>query len=411
MQMVKQAVILAGGRGTRLMPLTADRPKPMVDVNGRPFLQYILDDLLSFGVERVLLLVGYKHQVIQDYFGSSYRNLAIEYSVGNDELDTAERVFKAWPLIEQDFWLLYSDNYIKFDFQYHLQQFMQDRTLRMLVAKKDIGNIALSGEQVTAYSTNRKSSDCRHVELGFMLVHKAFLEKHIHQQNKNFNECIISAISSNLIKATVSPRYYFSVSDVDRLQLMKLYLSTQKILLLDRDGVINQRAPKGEYIYKLEDFAFIPSTIEALTKLSQLGFKFIVISNQAGIGRHLYTKKQAEAIHEYLQATLAEKGIQVLDVLYCPHHWDEQCMCRKPKAGMFFELEKKYALRLEQCVYVGDDPRDCLAAKNANCFSAYIGDETELSASNVKSDITGQNLNEILPLIVEKYKPAGEISA
>lgn len=401
--MVKQAVILAGGRGTRLMPLTAERPKPMVDVNGLPFLQYLLDELVNFGVEQALILVGYKHQVIENFFGNSYRNIDITYSIGEEELDTAERIFKAWPQIDEDFWLLYSDNFIKFDYQYHLRSFYQDKTLRMLVAKKDVGNISMEGEQVIAYSKNRQQSNCSHVELGFMLVHKPFLQKHIYQSSKNFNECIISAISCGVVKATISSRYYFSISDVDRLQLMKSYLSTQKILLLDRDGVINRRASKGEYIYKLVDFSFVPSTVQALKELSELGFKFIVVSNQAGVGRGLYTKEQVDTLNTYLQQNLAESGIEVLDVFYCPHHWDDQCACRKPKAGMFFELEKKYSLRLEQCVYVGDDPRDCVAAMNANCFSAYIGNILELAESKVHADVVGQDLLAVLPEILKIY--------
>src|SRR5258708_15434424 len=107
-----QAVILAGGRGTRMRPVTDDRPKPMVPVLGRPFLEYQVEQLRDQGFERVLILLGYSPEVVQNHFGNGQRwGISIEYSVTAPEQLTSSRVVVARDLIDPCFLLLYCDNY------------------------------------------------------------------------------------------------------------------------------------------------------------------------------------------------------------------------------------------------------------------------------------------------------------
>ena len=103
-----QAVILAGGLGTRLRPLTETRPKPMVQVGGKPFLEYQINQLREHGFDRVLLLLGYLPEVVRDYFGDGRRwGVSIEYSVTAIDDDTGRRIKLAEPLLESHFLLLY----------------------------------------------------------------------------------------------------------------------------------------------------------------------------------------------------------------------------------------------------------------------------------------------------------------
>src|SRR5689334_18121330 len=111
-QRPRQAVILAGGRGVRMRPLTDDRPKPMVEFHGRPFLAYVIEMLRDSGFDRVLLLLGYRAEVIQNYFGDGSRfGIDIEYSVSSPDDLTVRRVQLARHRIEDSFMLLYCDNY------------------------------------------------------------------------------------------------------------------------------------------------------------------------------------------------------------------------------------------------------------------------------------------------------------
>ena len=99
-----QAVILAGGRGTRLAPLTDTCPKPMIQFHGKPFLEYLIEMLKEQGFRRILLLLGYLPEVIQEYFGDGSRwGVSIEYSISPVEDDTGLRVKLAQPKIEPVF--------------------------------------------------------------------------------------------------------------------------------------------------------------------------------------------------------------------------------------------------------------------------------------------------------------------
>ena len=111
-----QAVLLCGGLGTRLRPLTDNLPKPMVIVNERPFLHHLLEQLAQQGITRFLLLTGYLSEKISNYFedGSRY-GWSIEYSVGPTEWDTGRRFWEARAKFDNQFLLLYSDNFVQFN--------------------------------------------------------------------------------------------------------------------------------------------------------------------------------------------------------------------------------------------------------------------------------------------------------
>ena len=107
-----QAVILAGGRGTRMRPLTDDRPKPMIEFHGRPFLEYLVEMLREQGFERVLMLLGYLPEVVRDHFGDGARfGVAIDYSISDPDDLTVSRVRRVRDRLAESFLLLYCDNY------------------------------------------------------------------------------------------------------------------------------------------------------------------------------------------------------------------------------------------------------------------------------------------------------------
>jgi len=114
-KVIKQAVILAGGRGERLKPLTDNCPKPMVKVHGRPFLEYVINVLKKSGVEEIVLLLGYLHEKVSDYFGDGTKfGMKIKYSIGEVSDDTGTRVRNAKSLLAENFLLIYGDVYWPF---------------------------------------------------------------------------------------------------------------------------------------------------------------------------------------------------------------------------------------------------------------------------------------------------------
>jgi D-glycero-D-manno-heptose 1,7-bisphosphate phosphatase len=196
---------------------------------------------------------------------------------------------------------------------------------------------------------------------------------------------------------------YLSIADLKRLRETEGVLRPRRLLLLDRDGVINRKAHRGEYVSTREQFKWIPETLDALQRLASEGFEFIILSNQAGIGRGKMRAKAVASLHEWMVQELAKRGILILDVLVCPHHWDDRCSCRKPKPGLFFQASEKYGFWLEHTIYVGDDPRDSEAAQNAGCLCLLVGEEAGHLATTAASRYS-HTLDESVPWIVERYR-------
>ena len=385
--MVKQAAILCGGLGTRLLPITHTIPKPMVAIHNRPFLEYLLEQLKDNGIFDIVLMTGYLGDTIKNYFGDGHKwGLRLQYSYGPKEWDTGKRIYEARNLLEDHFLLLYSDNFVTFNLSKLIQYYSEKKTPLVLTLKaKEKGNISLKDNgMIDVYDKTRQAQNLNFVELGYMLVQKNQVLNYWNGGNMNFSSLMMSAVREGKASGIVCEDNYYSVSDPQRLEITRQYLKNKKILLIDRDGVINQKAPRGEYITNWEDFHFIPGTLEALQSLAQKGFSFIVVSNQAGIARGVVSRKKVEEINEKMKLKMNSLGIKILDIYLCPHHWDDDCLCRKPRPGMLIEASKKWLFRLDKTFFIGDDLRDCQAAYYAGCRSLFLGEKSQLDTLDKK---------------------------
>ena len=220
-----------------------------------------------------------------------------------------------------------------------------------------------------------------------MLVRKKNLLKDFNNlsSDSDFNFSIVLKKYSIKKKLgnVLSDNIYYSISDIKRLKLTKNFLNKKKILLIDRDGIINEKASKARYIEKWKEFKFIDKNIKALKILSNYGFKFIVITNQAGIARGMMTHSQLYYIHKKMKDYLIEMNIEILKIYFSPDHFSSFSKTRKPAPGMLFQASKDFRLNLDNCIYVGDDIRDCKTAYNAGSNSIFIGHSSELKKLNI----------------------------
>jgi D-glycero-D-manno-heptose 1,7-bisphosphate phosphatase len=203
----------------------------------------------------------------------------------------------------------------------------------------------------------------------------------------------------------LSDRFYVEALFLWRQKLLFENIEQQKIILIDRDGVINIRAPVNHYITHPDDFILISDTVDSMRALSKLGFGFIVITNQAGIGRGLFTFDDLKHIHEKMMCLLAENDISILDVYSCPHVPNDGCECRKPKPGMLFQAAEQHNISLSECLFIGDDPRDVIAAKNAKTGSVLINcSDQERITSGVMPMYFAPKLSQLLTHIKSFYQ-------
>ncbi|MBI2830677.1 MAG: D-glycero-beta-D-manno-heptose 1,7-bisphosphate 7-phosphatase [Chloroflexi bacterium] len=143
----------------------------------------------------------------------------------------------------------------------------------------------------------------------------------------------------------------------------------KKAVFLDRDGVVNRE--KG-FTKSWEEFEFLPGITEGIKKLNQAGFLVIIVTNQSGINKGLYTEEDLKQIHENMHKVLEENGAHVDDLYYCPHNSEDCCTCRKPKPGMLLEAAHKHNINLRESWVLGDNIRDIEAGKRARCNTILV---------------------------------------
>ena len=403
-----QAVILCGGLGERLRPLTEDLPKPLAPVGGRPFLEYLICQLREQQVERVVLLTGYYGEKIRDHFGDGAgHGVQIDYSSGPADWDTGRRIWEARMMLDGRFLLLYSDNYVPVNIGKLLSVHSASLSaVTLLLHQKQNGNVRLDGDGgVEVYDSTRSTFGLNYVEIGYMIIERDRVLGAYGVSDVSFSQILEKLVKGEQVAGLVSGDSYHSISDLDRLKLAEQYLGVKRVLMIDRDGTINKRAPRGEYIGSWSDFHWDLQTVEAMRQLAKKGFRFLVLSNQAGIARGMLKAKMVDEINTRMVSGLRKQGVDVIDVYVCPHHWDEGCSCRKPNPGMFFKASRSHLLRMDRTVYVGDDPRDSRAAFNAECLSVLIGPERERDpGGGAKPSFTGETMLETVPWIVSRYE-------
>ena len=144
---------------------------------------------------------------------------------------------------------------------------------------------------------------------------------------------------------------------------------SRRCVFLDRDGVINVKAPAGQYINSWQEFHWIPGIADWIRLVNALDFLVIVVTNQRGVARGLTDESQLAEIHEKMQSELASLGARIDDVFVCPHAADA-CQCRKPKPGLVHEAQRKWDIDLSRSLVIGDSDSDAELA--ACCGMRFI---------------------------------------
>ncbi len=152
--------------------------------------------------------------------------------------------------------------------------------------------------------------------------------------------------------------------------------TAQRAVFLDRDGTLNV---EKDYLYRVEDFEFIPGVPEALKKLQEAGFLLVVVTNQSGVARGFYTLEDVEILHRHMRAELDKYGVTLDGIYVCPHHPEKgqppfniDCDCRKGKPGMLLQAAQELDIDLSQSFMVGDKLADIEAGTAAGCSSILV---------------------------------------
>ena len=193
--MINQAVILAGGRGTRLLPLTKNLPKPMAPVNNIPFLSYLIFSLKKIGIKKILILVGYKSKKIINYY-KHCKSIKISFCYSSVNSETGKRVLDAYKYLDNEFLLVYGDNFWLPNLKKMYNRFKMKNAKISTTVFNNKNSTAEYGKEnnvlvkknffVEKYDKSRKDKKLNGVDIGFFLIKKKLLNK-FKDKNKNYS--------------------------------------------------------------------------------------------------------------------------------------------------------------------------------------------------------------------------------
>src|SRR3989338_4932304 len=147
--------------------------------------------------------------------------------------------------------------------------------------------------------------------------------------------------------------------------LEKQSLGKNMLIILDRDGVIN--FDSDNYIKSPDEWIPIPGSIEAIALLTKAKYKMVIATNQAGVNRGKFSLETLQKIHQKMLTTIESSGGKIEKIYFCPHHPDENCDCRKPQPGMFYQIQRDFKIKSDDMIYVGDSLKDYEVAQKIGC--------------------------------------------
>lgn len=434
-----KAVILAGGRGTRLGNLTHEIPKPMIRVMGKPLLEYQVELLRDHGINEIWILVNYLKDTIIQYFGNgSVWNLSIQYYEELKPLGTTGGIKAIESYLTEDFLVLYGDVLVNMDLQRLLDFHTLQRADATLVLHPndhpyDSDLVELNQQmRITAFHAKPHPKDAylrNLVNAGLYVMSPKILKELPAGAARDFGRDIFpSIVEKYKLVGYNTTEYLKDMGTPERLKKVeedlksgrvekKSYKNLQKAIFLDRDGVLND---DSEFIHRAEDLILYPDVPEAIKKINQSDYSAIVVTNQSVVARNLCTEEYLRCIHNKLESDLGKFGAWLDDIYYCPHHPDKGfpdenpaykivCDCRKPKPGMLTQAAKDYHIDLTKSWMIGDNERDIEAGLAAGCKTVGVATGKGLKATKILPDYFFFHLKETIDFIIdEPYKPLAD---
>ena len=402
---------MAGGLGRRAEAIDATIPKPLIEIENKPILQWELECLIEQGLTEIILTVSHKAELIKNYFkdGSAF-GCHIEYFFEEQPLGNAGALFKLWSSgeLNGDFLLLNADSMFDIDFERFFSYHRTHDALATLFTHPnnhpyDSGLIIADNNGVVKRWLTKEDErpewykNC--VNAGAHIISSELLEQsgidpaRIDSSHKvDLDRDVLKPlVRTERIYAYCSPEYVKDMGTPERFEQVQRDLASglvearnlkykQKAVFIDRDGTINRFVG---FLRDIDDFKLIAGVTEGIRRLNESGYLVIVVTNQSVIARGEVTFGELNLIHNKMETLLGREGAYLDAIYYCPHHPDKgfggeiaelkiDCECRKPKPGMLLQAAEDFNIDLSQSWMIGDSCTDVQAGKNAGCKTVLI---------------------------------------
>lgn len=444
-----KAIILCAGKGERLKPLTETVPKPMVLINGKPILEYLILLCRAHGINEITINTSYLPKKIKEYFGNGEKwSVKIKYSFEPELLGTSGALnnFRDF-LKDEQFFVIYGDAITEINLSEMLKFHKQKKGIATLAlrskpkeSKRDTIILADENLKINKFiekppkeDLEKYSQESNLVSSGIYLFESEILNL-IPQGFSDFAYDIFPRLieQGEKIYGFMMDEYYFrELGNIEKYQKAKEEIESGKIKLnfinktitekkmnkavfIDRDGVINESIYEidGQIMAPatLEQVKILPKVKEGIKKMREMGFKIISITNQPGIALGYLSPEKLKEINNYLK-----KELEIDEIYYCPHHpskgrireFIKECDCRKPSPKLIKQASKDFSIDLSKSYIIGDSLIDIQTGQNAGLKKTFlIGIEREdiLAIQHQKKifpDFTCKNLLEVIEKIKE----------
>ena len=377
---MRQAVILVGGKGTRLGGLTRNTPKPLLQIDGdRRFLDYLLTNVARHGISEILLIAGHLgDQVQQRYDGQRIGECAIIVVREPEPAGTGGALVHVRDRLDPVFLMLNGDSF--FDFNY--------LALTSVLRPGDLGALALrwvgdarrygateqrDGRILSFREKDETLADGAWISGGVYLLRRSVLDYLGPLPCSIESDVFLQAAAAGRLGCATFEGYFLDIGLPETLQQGRDELprvTRRPAVLLDRDSTLN--VDTG-YTHRIQDLRWTPGAVAAVRAINDAGWLALVVTNQSGIARGLYTEDQMRAFHAHMQRELAAAGAHIDGFYHCPFHpeaivdtyRDADHPWRKPNPGMLRVALSDWQADTARSVMIGDQDSDIEAAKAA----------------------------------------------
>jgi D-glycero-D-manno-heptose 1,7-bisphosphate phosphatase len=380
----RQAVILAGGRGTRLGDVARGMPKPLLEVAGRPFIAFLLEELQRYGIKEAIVLAGPSDAPFRQILGNGdFGDLKLTFVTEPKAAGTGGALNYARDLLADTFLMLNGDSWFDVNLLRLMKTPMADESLGRIALREvpdtsRYGRVSLNPDGRVVDFAEKAGGQPGLINGGIYWLRREIVDLMSDPPVSLEMETFPDLVARRKIEAMELSGRFIDIGTPEDLTRAKGLLANWRqrpAVFLDRDGVLNRDTG---YPHLPEQIEWNEQAGDAIALLNDAGYLVFVVTNQAGIARGYYDEPAVVSLHGWMNEILAADAAHVDAFYYCPHHPDEgkgayrqRCACRKPQPGMMLQAIDEWPVRREGSFLIGDRPTD-IAAGEAAGIPTYL---------------------------------------
>ncbi|MGV3528900.1 MAG: HAD-IIIA family hydrolase [Flavisolibacter sp.] len=384
----REAIILAGGLGTRLREAVPGLPKVMAPVNGRPFIAFVIDHLRRQGVNHFVFSLGYQWAVVQNFLQKDYPRLDFSIVIEESPLGTGGAIQKALEKTKtENVVVTNGDTLFRADLK-DLFSLHQQKNAECTLALKPMNDFDRYGVveinaagQINSFKEKQPYKEGL-INGGVLVLNKTgFLDKALPEKFSFEKDYLEHFCGEGKFFGSVQDQYFIDIgipkdykkaqSDLEQPAFDLHDVNSEWTLFLDRDGVINDERV-GEYVKHWGEFVFSKGVLDAFRTFGEHFRRIFIISNQRGVGKGLMTREALDSIHLEMMREVEIVGTQIDHIYFCTDV-DDKSYFRKPNPGMAYLAACDFSdINFSKSVMVGNKPSDMQFGRAAGMHTVFV---------------------------------------